>query len=177
MTRRGELLVGGLLVVLGVLWLLDTADVIDAWRWGVVGPLLLVGFGLWQVATAWGGRTSDLVRGIVDAVAVLADRNLRCEGPFEGGSVVTVLGDLDLDLTAATLAASPVELSATVILGDLDITVPADWRIRTEGPTLLSDVTVRPVQAASSGATDGEPGQPPELVIRTFGLLGDLDVR
>lgn len=143
MTRRSELLVGGLLVLVGVLWLLDVAGVVDAWRWGVVGPLLLVAFGLWQVVTAFGGTEADVVGGRVDVLAALGDRHLRCDGPFEGGSVVTLLGDVELDLTGATLGDSPVELSATVVLGDLDLLVPADWRVRTVGPTLLSDVKVR----------------------------------
>lgn len=177
MKRRSELLVGGILVLLGVLWLLDIADVVDVWRLGVVLPLLLVAFGLWQVVTAWNGGSGDVVRGSVDAVALLGDRNLRCDGPFEGGSVVTVLGDLDLDLTAATLPRSPVELSATVILGDIDIAVPAGWRVRADGPTLLSDVKVRPVQPATPEVGDGQAAEVPELVIHTFGLLGDLDVR
>lgn len=121
MTRRSELLVGGLLVLVGVLWLLDVAGVVDAWRWGVVGPVLLVAFGLWQVVTAFGGTEADVVGGRVDVLAALGDRHLRCDGPFEGGSVVTLLGDVELDLTGATLGDSPVELSATVVLGDLDL--------------------------------------------------------
>ncbi len=182
MTRRSELLVGGLLVLVGVLWLLDVAGVVDAWRWGVVGPVLLVAFGLWQVVTAFGGTEADVVGGRVDVLAALGDRHLRCDGPFEGGSVVTLLGDVELDLTGATLGDSPVELSATVVLGDLDLLVPADGRVRTVGPTLLSDVKVRrgAVHPDAGGPVTGEgegAGTGPELVIRTFGLLGDLTVR
>lgn len=42
MTRRSQFLLGGSLIVIGVLWLLDTADIAAAWRWGVILPLVLI---------------------------------------------------------------------------------------------------------------------------------------
>lgn len=177
MKRRSELLIGGLLVVFGVLWLLDAADVVDTWRWGVVGPLLLLVVGLWRVATSFGGVDSDTVLGSVDSFIALSDRHLRCEGPFEGGSIVVVLADVELDLTSATLSAPSAELSTTTILGELDILVPAHWRVRTEGPAVLADVDVRPRGPASTEGAEQQLVDRPELVIRSFGLLSDLTVR
>lgn len=178
MTRRSQLLIGGLLVLLGVLWLLDTADVLDVWRWGIVGPLVVIAAGLWRIATAFGGAERDRVDRSVDTFAVLSDRHLHCDGPFEGGSVASVLADVDLDLRAATPASARIDLSATTILADLDIIVPSSWRVRVEGPMILADVEVpddAPTPAAHGEAGSAE--QPPELVVRAFSLLGDVTVR
>lgn len=177
MTRRTQLLFGGLLILLGLLWLLDTADVLDVWRWGIVGPLLLIAFGLWRIATSFGRVQGEEVHGSVDTVVVLGERRLHCDGPFEGGSIASVLADVDLDLRHATLAASSVELSATTILADLDIVVPAAWRVRVEGPVILADVKVPDDVARPGRATGAAPDDRPELVIRAFALLGDLTVR
>ncbi len=176
MKRRSQFLIGGLLVVLGVLWLLDTADVLDVWRWGVIGPLVVIGVGLWRIVTAFGGAERDAVYGSVDTFVLLGDRHLHCDGPFEGGSIASILADVDLDLRGATLATSSVELAATTILADLDIVVPAAWRVRVEGPVILAEVKVPDEVAHPDGEAGAAPDDRPELVIRAFSLLGDLTV-
>lgn len=178
MTRRSQFLLGGLLVVIGVLWLLDVADVVAVWRWGVILPVVLIAVGLSRIATSTGRRDRDLVHGSVDTFVLLGERRLHCEGLFEGGSIAAVLADVELDLRAATPAGPIVELSATAILADLDVVVPAGWRVRVDGPVILADVKV-PEQLPAPGAAAGPmpADAPPELVIRAFGLLGDLTVR
>lgn len=175
MRRRSQLLLGGLLILLGVLWLLDTADVVTVWRWGVILPLVVVAAGVWRIVTAFGGAERDAVHGSVDTFVVLSDRRLHCDGPFEGGSIASVLADVELDLRAATAAASTVELSATTILADLDIVVPTAWRVRIEGPVILADVEVpdEPTGPEDGAGTDDRP----ELLIRAFSVLGDVSVR
>lgn len=188
MKRRSELVLGGVLVAFGVLWLLDAADVIGVWRWGVLGPLLVIAVGAWRVATSFGGAEGDVVHRSVDSLTVLGDRRLRCDGPFEGGSIVSVLADVELDLTSAVLSSPTVELATTAILGDLDIVVPRSWRVRTEGPVVLADVEVpagpdasdaEGLTSAAAGPVGSAPAstEHPELVIRTFSLLSDLTVR
>lgn len=176
MRRRSQLLLGGLLILLGVLWLLDTADVLSVWRWGVIAPLVVIAVGLWRIVSAFGGAERDTVHRSVDTLVVLSDRHLHCDGPFEGGSIASVLADVELDLRVATPASSPVELSATTILADLDIVVPAAWRVRVEGPVILADVEVADEVPGPDGAGDG-PDERPELVITAFSVLGDLTVR
>lgn len=172
MKRRSQLLVGAILILLGLLWLLDTADVVTVWRWSVIAPLVVIAVGLWRIATAFGGAERDTVHRTVDTFALLSDRHLHCTGPFEGGSIAAVLADVDLDLGGATPAASPVELSATTILADLDIVVPATWRVRVEGPVILADVKVPADAPPQEGV-----GDRPELVIQAFSMLGDVTVR
>lgn len=175
MKRRSQFLIGGLLVLLGVLWLLDAAEIVTVWRWGVVLPLLVIVLGLWRIATAFAGSERDAVHGSVDAFVVLGDRHLHCEGAFEGGSVASILADVDLDLRRATPAAPVIELSATTILADLDIVVPSTWRVRVDGPVVLADVKV-PDDVARSDTETGSDDRP-ELVVRAFSVLGDLTIR
>lgn len=178
MKRRSQFLLGGLLIVIGVLWLLDTADVVAAWRWGVILPILLIAVGLGRIVTSTGRRDRDLVQGSVDTFVLLSDRHLHCEGSFEGGSIASVLADVELDLRTATPASPVVELSATTILADVDVIVPDGWRVRVDGPVILADVKVPEdlpsPPADRAGVSDD---RSPELVIRAFSLLGDLTVR
>ncbi|TVR22848.1 MAG: hypothetical protein EA389_13075 [Ilumatobacter sp.] len=176
MKRRSQFLIGGLLILLGVLWLLDTAELLDVWRWGVIAPLLLIGVGLWRIVTAFGGAERDAVHGSVDTFVLLSDRHLHCEGPFEGGSIAAVLADVDLDLRGATPAASKIELSATTILADLDIVVPVAWRVRVDGPVILADVKVPDEAPRPDDEAGAAPDDRPELLIRAFSVLGDLTV-
>lgn len=177
MTRRSQVLLGGLLILLGVLWLLDTADVVAIWRWGVIAPLVIIVVGLWRIVTAFGGAERNAVHGSVDTFVVLSDRHLHCDGPFAGGSIASVLADVELDLRSASPSSSPMELTATTILADLDIVVPASWRVRVEGPVILADVDVPHDLSGSVGDDGPAPEERPELVIRAFSVLGDFTVR
>jgi hypothetical protein len=141
-----------------------------AWTTGVPIDLgLLVALGL--VA---GGAALLLRRprppatfGTDPTVVVLGDRQVRAPaGPLETQRVVTVFGDTDLDLTEATLEGEAT-LGCTTVFGDLDIEVPAHWRVEVHGPTVLGDVRV-PVGAG--------PGAP-VLHLETVTVLGDLEVR
>lgn len=77
---RGRLVVGALLVVLGALLLLDQIDVLDVGDvMGTFWPLVLIGFGLWGIATtSWRnlGALVALVLGLVflgDELGLLPD--------------------------------------------------------------------------------------------------------
>lgn len=99
-------------------------------------------------------------------VVVLGDRHVRAPaGPLETQRVVTVFGDTDLDLTDATLEGEAT-LGCTTVFGDLDIEVPAHWRVEVHGPTVLGEVRVP--EGAGPGA--------PVLHLDTVTVLGDLQV-
>lgn len=132
---------------------------------------------MWRIATSTGRRDRDLVQGSVDTFVVLSARHLHCEGPFGPGSIASVVADVELDLGAATAAGPVIELSATTILADLDVVVPAGWRVRVDGPVILADVKVpEDLPAPEAGAGSGVEGGPPQLVIRAFSLLSDLTI-
>lgn len=216
---RSQLVFGVLLIAVGVLLLLDRADVLDAWTlvengwpaililagaaqvitrprnllggailtglgialfaWtlGVVDslallwPLLLIALGIWLMVARWPSisRIDGLEVTDTDIVALFDNRLVQRSGPFAGGSVTAVFGDVRLDLRDASLEPTGASLQITTVFGDLDLDVPENWRITVSGPELFGDVNLR--------AAHGPPPDAPVLQLRVVTIFGDIDIR
>jgi hypothetical protein len=94
-------------------------------------------------------------------------RHARRGGPLADRAVTAIFGDVDLDLTDATIEGRA-EMQITCIFGDVDLIVPATWNVTVGGPEILGDVKVRHAV--------GVPGDAPELHLEIVLIVGDLDV-
>jgi hypothetical protein len=83
---------------------------------------------------------------------------------------VTVLGGVDLDLREAQLAAPVVQVLAIALLGGVKVKVPRGVRVEVTGFSLIGGRRIR-IDESTVGP------HAPTLVIRTFLILGGLDVR
>jgi hypothetical protein len=183
----------GLLLVVGgsvlLLWRLDVVDDL-----GLLWPALLLTAGLWLLlgrgarggtraepatwtpdGAVWSvGTRPDRVEVVGDrvhVVTVFADRTLRAEpGALRGGTVVTVFGDVDLDLRDVTVDGTA-SLDGVTIFGDVDVTVPASLPVRSAGATVFGTVRVEPPTSPSP--------DPPraELRLDLVTIFGDVQVR
>lgn len=153
----------------GLLLLTATTDVValDA---AVVWPVVLIAIGAWLLLRPRPGRRQRPSSSRGDVTAVFEDRTLRRPaGPFERAAVTSVFGDVDLDLRDAEPTEGMV-VDLTVIFGDVDVTVPGDWRVVMAASGVFADVEHRPPpQPADAGA--------PLLEVRGFSVFGDVTVR
>lgn len=162
--------------VLGGVLLAGLALVLFGWtagyvtRLAVLWPLLLIALGSWLIAGRWPviGRMEGLEVNDTDLVAVFEDRQVARAGPFVGGSVTAILGDVHLDLREASLDPAGATVQVTTVFGDIDLDVPDGWRIRVSGPELLGDVRLRTVHEP--------PPDAPVLQLRVVTIFGDVDV-
>lgn len=83
--------------------------------------------------------------------------------------VRAVLGSVVLDLRGATLPDGPIELHATVVLGNLEVIVPPGWRVDNDCAAVLA--TVEQFESHRSPTQ-----QPRVLKIRGRVVLGGLEV-
>lgn len=79
-------------------------------------------------------------------------------------SIVLLIGDVKLDLRSRPPGGLG-ELRIFRLFGDVHVRVPAASRVSIRGATLLGD---RNVQVS--------PGEGPQLELRVFGILGDLEI-
>jgi hypothetical protein len=174
--------VGGGAVVLSVgvvlqLWRLEVIDDLS-----LLWPVLLLTLGGWLLLGRRSRRPEPELLGApgvevggageeLDIVTVFSDRRVRlAPGTFRGGSVVTVFGDVDLDLAAA-VPASRAKLDGVTIFGDVDLFVPASWEVTSAGTTILGDVRI---DERVPVAGDGDP---PTLRLDLVTIFGDIRVR
>jgi hypothetical protein len=80
---------------------------------------------------------------------------------------VTLIGGLNLDLTAAEIDAPPITVTKVSLIGGVNLTVPPGTRVDISGFTLIGGRRVEPPQV-----DDGAP-----LVrLRAFGIIGGVHV-
>jgi hypothetical protein len=115
---------------------------------------------------ASGPATPDSV---INATALLGGVKRRCTSrDFRGGYATAVMGGCHLDLRDAAIAASPVVIETFAWWGGIDIKVPREWTVITEGTAILGgfeDKTTR--RAAPGGQT---------LVIRGVVIMGGVEI-
>jgi hypothetical protein len=170
LSRPPDRLGGGITLGVGLVLLGFTLDLIDGSVLAMAWPLLLIGIGAYLVVGRQ--RTRDVRDGDdqLSSLVLLSGRELTpTSQAFRGGSLVAVLGGIDVDLRHARLA-EDAHLDITTVLGGVDLKVPAGWRIEVTGPAILG------------GTENGAAGQvlPPDaptLHLRTMTVLGGVDVK
>lgn len=85
--------------------------------------------------------------------------------------VVSVLGDVSLDLTQAVFEQRVTEINVNCVLGNVEIVVPENVTLRGYGGGVLGNFEV-----ADEGVAAADP-QAPVVIVRGFALLGNVEGR
>jgi lia operon protein LiaF len=192
---------GGVLVVLGVLFLLDNIGVL-AFREVVhtYWPLLLVILGLFLLrrqrirtngaapagSDEWNKsadeRNAPSPAEELQSSSILGGLNLRVtSSSFKGGSVSTVIGDLMLDLTGAGIAEGEHRLKLSSVIGDVEVRLPKGAAFAVSANALLGSVRVN--EQSKDGFSSTVVYETPEyssapkrLRLAVSQVLGDINV-
>ncbi|MFJ8018489.1 DUF1707 domain-containing protein [Streptomyces sp. NPDC096339] len=106
----------------------------------------------------------------VVAVCSSASRKGRWR-PGAHTRAVSVMGDIEIDLTEAVFEQQVTEINVTCVLGNVEIRVPENVTLRGYGSGVLGNFEVR-------GESRGEPDpQAPVVIVRGFALLGNIEAR
>jgi predicted membrane protein len=182
--RQGSPLGGAILLSAGVIFLVGNILPGSAWSW--VWPLALVGVGIWiitqrdnVISRASERRDRDVRDGgqviadnALNLVTVFRDHTVNNEAAaFRGGSVVTVLGELHLDLRDASLDGQSATMDITNVLGETEVLVPPGWSVRVNRTAILGEVNDRTTRVVQPTADT------PTLTIRVTAILGEVTVR
>ncbi len=191
----GTILLGGLLVVIGVLWLLQAAGVVES-PWRAVLPGALIAIGVAVLIEARHGLHGGLVTlGVILtlalAVASIADIPLSggvgerehrpatlgaIDSPYELG-----VGDMTLDLSGVDFPAGETSVVAKVGIGQLVIILPAgvgaivDWKVGVGDITLFDSFNQSGVGHEGTEHRDDTGRSTVRLEVRMG--IGDVEVR
>ncbi|MEU9180199.1 DUF1707 domain-containing protein [Streptomyces sp. NPDC048550] len=86
--------------------------------------------------------------------------------------VVSVLGDVTVDLTEAVFEQQVTEINVTSVLGNVEILVPENVTLRGYGSGVLGNFEVH--GEGRAGTTDPNA---PVVIVRGFALLGNIEAR
>ncbi|MEV0410072.1 DUF1707 domain-containing protein [Streptomyces sp. NPDC050448] len=86
--------------------------------------------------------------------------------------VVSVLGDVAIDLTEAVFEQQVTEINVTSVLGNVEITVPENVTLRGYGGGVLGNFEVH-----GEGRAETTDPNAPVVIVRGFSLLGNIEAR
>lgn len=162
------LLAGAGLVILGT-----TTDLVDASPVALVFALCLVAVGAIVIRSSLGDGRRPVERAdAIDSLVIVGGRELvsRAEA-LASGSLITVFGGTELDLTSARLSGRGGSIGTFTIFGGTEIIVPREWRVELRATPIFAGVGDETI-FVSTGS-----GGEPTLVVDGVVIFGALEVR
>jgi predicted membrane protein len=174
-TPRNGRLWGGIVLLVGCLFLLHTLDISDI-GFRELWPLLLVIVG---ASLIWGrGRYPQATFGkdvppdsdsIINGFAVLGGFHRSSNSQdFRGGELSAVMGGCEVDLRQAAMKEPEAVLNLLAIWGGIKLRVPNTWSVSIQGTPLLGGYDDKTIQPTGPGAR--------RLIIKGTALMGGIEI-
>lgn len=135
----------------------------------VYWPVLVIALGLSIAVGQYRSRVHQADADFTSGVAILGGVDKRnTSQTFAGGDLTAIFGDTNLDLRDAHVATRPARINATVMFGDIDITVPHDWNVHMDVLPVLADAT--------DDRRRRDDHEEVDLIVTGFAAFGDVSV-
>ena len=133
--RGGGMLVGGIIVVLGVLFLVDRLGwwAVDlSWLWKVFWPLVIILIG---IRILFGSPQNGNARWAF--MGGIEKKSNDGSWKLESGGYTAIMGGIELDLRDAVIPEGETVIDITTLMGGVEITVPRDLPVICKGTVFL----------------------------------------
>ncbi len=180
--RPASMIWGGLISTAGVLLLLRNLNILHFHIDGrLVGPLVLIGFGLMMLVRALersqdksADRSGEVVSDkTVSEFAVFTGCKRRVRsGSFLGGDLFAMFGGIDMDMRETVMGAPQANLDVQAMFGGVDLRIPETWIVDMRGIGMFGgwdDKTVPP------RIEEGKPA--PRLIVTGNAIFGGVVIR
>jgi predicted membrane protein len=151
-------------------------------RWNVlhtigryIWPLAIIGVGLWiLIRPSFHPDKKKISEMSADDLAisqVLSGTSRKVESQnFKGGKADVVLGSAEIDFRGARLAGGQATLVLSVVLGNIELTVPHAWQVVIEGTPVLGSLD-------SQKKTIPDAEKTGTLFIKGSAVLGSIEIK
>jgi predicted membrane protein len=133
MGERNQFSLGVIILIAGLVLLLGSVTGIHLWRF--IWPLALIALGLYFVL-----RPRLVSSGSSIDLHLLGDVHRRGPWQVEDQELWVIIGDVELDLSEATIPSGETRIRVYGLVGDVDLRVPPDVAVSVTSYALLSDV-------------------------------------
>ncbi len=156
-------------VLVGAGLLLDNLDLLDVSRFLFPALLILIGGSILRT----GGRrrcAADEESGRrMSGLALLGGVSRKSTtDDFRGGEFAAVMGGVEVDLREAAIREGQAEIEAFAFWGGIEIWVPHDWQVVSQGVAILGGFEDR---------THTDPQAKQRLVVRGMAIMGGVEVK
>jgi hypothetical protein len=172
--------VGGMIVGVGSLFLLNNFDLIEL-TWAAFWPIVLIGIGMLMLFNRLSGprifasRTDsrpEPVDGAFLANAIFSGFKRKItDGNFRGAHLTAIFGGGELNLRQAGMEGDSAVVYATAIFGGIEIKVPENWQVISEGTGIFGGFTDQTAHLPSN-----YPGVK-KLIVKGEAVFGGVEVK
>lgn len=175
MRSRGQLIVGLLLLLFGLLALIGAVTNIDVGD--LFWPSVLIIIGVWFLV-----RPRVVKDGSQAHIQLLGDVFRTGQWSVSSQEIWIGIADVDLDLTQAEVPTGETTFRIIGFIGDIDLTVPPGVGVAVEAMGMIStirfldkksDYFLTPVHLKTDGYDTAEK----KIILETTAFIGDLSIR
>jgi hypothetical protein len=175
--QDGSKIGGGVLVALGLYFLaviFGGHDVGEA-----IGPMLLVGFGIFVVVQALKRRRGPRLEGVahdelLSGTAIFGGVKRRpVSQTFRGGELTAIFGAFEADLRGASLADGHAVMDIFLLFGGGEVRVPAGWDLDIRATALFGAIEDKTSHVIRE---EGQPARP-RLTLTGLILFGGCEIK
>jgi hypothetical protein len=174
MHNRGQILFGGLLLLLGLITLLGAVFEIDAWS--LCWPAGLIALGILLLI-----RPRVSLGGVPTNIRPFGDLFRAGAWQVQNEEYWTFVGDIKLDFTQAYLPPGETTISILGFVGDVEVTVPPELALKITSTAFMTDSRIKKIKQDNflTGLYHVSPGYETaeqKLHLRLTYFVVDLDV-
>lgn len=119
MSNKYQIRFGVIVILFGLILLISNITGIRLWSY--IWPLLLIGVGIWMILRPQKfGSNSDVKFRFLGGMDHKGSWSLKDE------SIISLIGDINLDLTRAEIPLGETHIKLRGFVGDIDLVIPAD---------------------------------------------------
>ena len=191
-SKSSELFWGFLLIALGVVFLLDKLDIMDVGDFfRIFWPVILIAIGLKLILNRNAGGSAEsnkktLIQNDEQSVKyskVFGDVKLRLDSQdFNGGSISTIIGEIDIDLSQSNIKSSEKILSLSGVIGEVSIILPKTLKVSVKANVTVGDIKI--LDTTDDGffinrtyQSEGYETAKKKLYISISQVIGDIEIR
>jgi len=166
---RGNIIGGGMLILVGVLNLLFT---LHYFRWSQMWPVVLIGFGLlliWESLRPQPERPAVSSDGSAHSVFASVSKTIDTRD-FRKATVESVFGSIELDLGHAEMSEDKAYLNVACVFASIEVRIPDHWNVIVEANAVFGscDNKARPPLPSAT---------PKTLIVRGDAVFGSIEIR
>lgn len=167
---RRNYLWGSVLLIIGGLLLARNLDYLDFNIFSLIGPILVIAFGLSILTTSrLQGRIAQNMKNSDDISVIFSGSDsINKSQDYKGGRLTAIFGGATLDLRDAKIA-KEATLEVFAFCGGIELRVPRDWKVVSKATPIAGGI-----ENKSQGA-DNHKG--PTLVVIGTVMLGGVEIK
>jgi hypothetical protein len=168
---------GWILIILGVIFLLNSLDVWDIdfrYIWPIL--LILIGFAILRHSMRGeAGRASG--EDYINLSFILGGGEFKFHSKdLKGGKLTAVMGGGKIDLTETDFRENAILIDAFAFWGGIDIIVPSSWKVNMKGTPIMGGMENKTGRSGLESTT-GQGAAEKTLVVSGTAIMGGIEVK